>query len=119
MGSVIDFRAARSARIVRRALKQVQGAASEDFFSACIEADADRIERVRRIVLDEEVQRALRFDNEPVCVAYLDTIRAIVFRRTDPRTLLSGLRSVLDQPVLNKVLGPPTLSHDPNWLTQA
>jgi hypothetical protein len=105
MGSVVDFNAVRSAKIIRRALVQVQDAAWANFSSTDIQSDAERIERIRRIVLHEEVQCALRCDNEPVCVAYVDTIRAIVFRHGNPRIIINALRSVLAQPVLKKVLG--------------
>jgi hypothetical protein len=104
MGTVVDFGVVRSTRIVRRALTQVQDALwaiprTHNY------SDAETIEQIRRIVLSEEVQRALRCGDEPVCIAYVDTIRAIVFSRARPRTLIEELWWVLDQPILNKVLG--------------
>jgi hypothetical protein len=118
MGSVVDFGVVRSTRIVRRALTQIQDALWANLPPTHSPSDAETIEQIRRIVLSEEVQRALRCSDEPVSIAYVDTIRAIVFSRARPRTLIDALWSVLDHPILNKVLGRRqnsrmTISYDP------
>jgi hypothetical protein len=120
MGSVVDFGVARSTRIVRRALTQMQDALWANIPPTHNRSYAETIERIRRIVLSEEVHRALRCADEPVSVAYVDTIRAIVFSRAKPRTLVEELWAVLEQPMLNKVLGrrqkgPMTISYEPRW----
>jgi hypothetical protein len=120
MGSVVDFGVVRSTRIVRRALMQIQDALWANLLPTHNPSDAETIEQIRRIVLSEEVQRALRCGDEPVCIAYVDTIRATVFSRAKPCTLIDALWSVLDQPILNKVLGRHqkrrmTISHEPRW----
>src|SRR5919197_4262579 len=104
MGVVVDFETVRSSRIIRRALLQVREALCANL-PPRYRPDTETIDRVCRIVLSHDVQRALRCTDEPVCVAYLDTIRAIVFRPARPRTLIEALWCVLEQPLLNKVLG--------------
>jgi hypothetical protein len=123
MGNVVDLAAARSRRVIRRALIQAQDALWANLSPTHNLSDAKTIERIRRIVLSDEVQRALHCNDEPVCVAYLDTIRAIIFQPARPPVLREALWSVLDQPILNKVLGKRhnsrmTISYEPRWLDE-
>jgi hypothetical protein len=98
---------------------QVQDTALANFCSTSTLSHAESIERIRRIVLSEEVQRAVRCDNEPVCIAYLDTIHTIIMRCEDPRKLVNTLRYLLDHSLLNKILGTRqsrlTTWYPPRW----
>jgi hypothetical protein len=105
MGSVVDLAVVRSNRIIRRALMQTQDALRGNLAAEHNPSDADTIVRIRLIVLKQEVESALHSSDEPLCIAYLDTVRALIFRPMKPRTLMAVLGSVLDQPILNRVLG--------------